>query len=454
MNSEQYTILYLLPRFGGAFLEAAPLPFLLYAPFTGTQLRMKRKKLLFFLEIIIFTGSLVRTVCADIAHRWVTDGMPVFLWIIITAVYALSFRGTVHGRMFNYLLSVQYTLYTYTAAEITSKFLPNEFWSFLPHMFCAVTIAPAACHLLRNRGCYEFKRENTKMLHLTAAASAELIVLHAVALAALTEIERLAGGGKATILLTILIACFMLAGITAYGIFFSCLDIEEEKERICRQFTAAEAQAKYEAGKISEERRQRHNMRHHIRILTSLMENQRYQEMQEYLRKYLKEWELSVYRPVTSNPMFNAIMSYYINQADQSGISVRINVEIQEQYAFEHIDMTVLLGNALENAVKACELSGAHSPFIHINMFQIKHQLLIQIENSCKERDGSPDEQKSGSFRIERTSGYGLRSVKRVAEKYDGTISCWETENTFILRIILHIPENETDILTKRQNEG
>ncbi len=441
--SSGHTILYLLTRFGGAFLEAAPLPFLLYAPFTGTQLRVKRKKLLLFLEFIIFTGSLVRTVCADLAHRWITDGMPALLWLVMTAVYALSFHGTVRGKVFNYLLSVQYILYTYTAAEIASKFLPNEFWNFLPYMFCAVTIAPAVYHLLRNRGFYELKEEHTKMLHLTTTASAELVVLHAVALAALTEIERLAGGGKATILLTILIGCFMLAGVTAYGIFFSYLDIEEEKERICTQLTAAEVQAKYEAGKMSEERRRRHNMRHHIRMLTSLMENQRYREMEEYLRKYLKEWEFSAYRPVTSNPMFNAIMSYYINQADQSGIRVRINVEIQEQYTFEYIDMTVLLGNALENAVKACELSGAHSPFIHIHMFQIKHQLLIQIENSCKERDGSPDDQKSVSSRIERTSGYGLRSMKRIAEKYSGNIEYWKTKNTFVLRIILHIPEND-----------
>lgn len=440
MNSG-HAILYLLTRFGGAFLEAAPVPFLLYAPFTGTQLRMKRKKLLLFLEIIIFTGSLVRTVCADIAHRWITDGMPALLWLVMTAVYALSFHGIVRGRVFNYLLSVQYILYSYTASEIASKFLTNEFWNFLPYMFCAVTIAPAVCYLLRSRGFYELKGEHTKMLHLTTAASAELVVLHAVALAALTEIERLAGGGKATILLTILIACFMLAGVTAYGIFFSYLDIEEEKERICTQLIAAEAQAKYEAGKMSEERRRRHNMRHHIRMLTSLMENQRYSEMEEYLRKYLKEWEFSAYRPVTSNPMFNAIMSYYINQADKSGIRVRINVEIQEQYAFEYIDMTVLLGNALENAVKACELSGAHSPFIHINMFQIKHQLLIQIENSCKEVEEMSDVRKKGSSKQETCIGYGMRSMRKIVEKYGGDMEYWKTENTFILRIIMHIPD-------------
>lgn len=443
MNSGQHTILYLLSRFGGYFLEAAPVPFLLYAPFTGTQLRMKRKKLLLFLEIIIFTGSLMRTVCADITYRWITDGMPFLLWLIVTAVYALSFHGTVRGRVFNYLLSVQYILYTYTAAEIASKFLPNGFWNFLPYLLCNVAIAPAVFQLMKNRGLYGFKGENSKMLYLTTAASAELVVLHAVALAALTEIERLAGGGKATILLTILIACFMLAGVTAYGIFFSYLDMEEEKERICTQLTAAEAQVKYDAGKMNEERRRRHNMRHHIRMLTSLMENQRYSEMEEYLRKYLKEWEFSAYRPVTSNPMFNAIMSYYINQADQSGIRVRINVEIQEHYAFEYIDMTVLLGNALENAVKACELSGAHSPFIHINMFQVKHQLLIQIENSCKEREGSLTEQKITSPGPERTSGYGLRSMKRIAQKYDGGIEYWKTKNTFILRIILRIPDND-----------
>lgn len=450
MTSGQGTMMHLLIQFGRYFLESAPLPFLLYAPFTDLQLRKDRKKLLLFLEILIITGSVVRVLCTGIDYRgnrcdavcrWITGGMSALIWLVITAVYAASFGGNAQGRLLNYLITIQYALFTCTAAKTAAAFLQEECWSLLPCIVCAGIAAPAVCYLLRNHGFHRLKGENPGQLRMMTAVSAGLVVLYAIAMAAQAQIARLAGGWEINILLSVLIACVLLAEVTAYGIFFSSLEIEEEKENICTQLSAAEIQARLNAKKISEEKRRRHNMRHHFRMLASLLDDHRYVEMEAYLRKYLKECELAAYRPVTSNPMFNAIMSYYMNQADKSGICVRMKIEIQEQYAFEYIDMTVLLGNALENAVKACELSGAETPFIYIDMFQVKQQLLIQIENSCKQAAEPSDARKNGSSKQQTSIGYGMRSMKKIAEKYGGDMEYWKKENTFILRIILHIPD-------------
>lgn len=461
MTSGQDTMMYLLIQFGGYFLESAPLPFLLYASFADPQLRKDRKKLLLFLEILIITGSLVRVSCTGIDYRgnkydavcrWITDGMPALIWLVITAVYAASFCGKVRGRLLNYLITIQYALFTCTVAKTAAVFLQEEFWSLLPYIVCAGIAAPAVCYLLKNHGFHSLKGENPELLRMMTAVSAGLVVLYAIAMAAQAQIAQLAGGWKINILLSVLIVCMILAEVTAYGIFFLCLKIEEEKEHICTQLSAAEVQARLNAKKISEEKRRRHNMRHHFRMLASLLDNHRYDEMEEYLRKYLKECELAAYRPVTSNPMFNAIMSYYMNQADKSGICVRMKIEIQEQYAFEYIDMTVLLGNALENAVKACKSSGAKPPFIYIDMLQVKQQLLIQIENSCKEAAEPPDTDKTGTSKQKTIPGYGIRSMRKIAEKYGGDMEYWKTENTFILRIILHIPD--ADKFTMEEYEG
>ena len=153
---------------------------------------------------------------------------------------------------------------------------------------------------------------------------------------------------------------------------------------------------------------------------------------------------LAAYRPVTLNPMFDTILSYYINEAEQNGIRVRQKIEIQEYYAFEYMDMTVLLGNALENAVEACVRSEAPAPFISIDLFQVKRQLLIQIENTC-ESGGMLPGREPGSSKRGRISGYGIRSMRMIVEKYHGDMEYWKQGTTFTLRMILHIPGAEDE---------
>ncbi len=57
---------------------------------------------------------------------------------------------------------------------------------------------------------------------------------------------------------------------------------------------------------------------------------------------------------------------------------------MKEHYPFAITDLTVLLGNAMENAVEDRE-----NPFIHLMIKQYKNALLIQIENGCCTTSGN-----------------------------------------------------------------
>lgn len=93
----------------------------------------------------------------DAVCRWITDGMPALIWLVITAVYAASFCGKVRGRLLNYLITIQYALFTCTVAKTAAVFLQEEFWSLLPYIVCAGIAAPAVCYLLKNHGFHSLK---------------------------------------------------------------------------------------------------------------------------------------------------------------------------------------------------------------------------------------------------------------------------------------------------------
>src|SRR5699024_6514803 len=126
----------------------------------------------------------------------------------------------------------------------------------------------------------------------------------------------------------------------AYFIYFSCLRIEKEKEQMHTQLTAFELQSQHMRDKIQEEKKSMHNMRHHFRTLISLSERQEYEKLQEYLRKYLEEWENVSSRLISRNPIIDSILGYYIAQAEEKGIQVQKNIEIKEHYPFDMMDLT------------------------------------------------------------------------------------------------------------------
>lgn len=212
------------------------------------------------------------------------------------------------------------------------------------------------------------------------------------------------------------------------------------------QLTAFELQSQHMRDKIQEEKKSMHNMRHHFRTLISLSERQEYEKLQEYLRKYLEEWENVSSRLISRNPIIDSILGYYIAQAEEKGIQVQKNIEIKEHYPFDMMDLTVLLGNALENALEACsQCSSDTKSFIRIQMGQRKQTLLIKIENSCENRknvscygDKIPKSSKSG-----RMYGYGISSMQMIVKKYQGSLEFWEDGEIFTVRMVLNIPDSD-----------
>ncbi len=114
---------------------------------------------------------------------------------------------------------------------------------------------------------------------------------------------------------------------------------------------------------------------------------------------------------------------------------------MKEHYPFAITDLTVLLGNAMENAVEDRE-----NPFIHLMIKQYKNALLIQIENGCSDSGSPPLENgRNVSTKRGRSHGYGLSSMEMIAESYQGSMEYWRDNGIFTLRVVLNIPSDDRD---------
>lgn len=124
-------------------------------------------------------------------------------------------------------------------------------------------------------------------------------------------------------------------------------------------------------------------------------------------------------------------------------------------------DVYALFGNAMDNAIEAVEkLAGDGGPgdggpgdggpgdgggerAIALRVFERKGMLLIHIENPCAQEpvyaDGLPQTTKGDT----RYHGFGMKSIRMIAEKYGGSMSAGAKDGLFTLNLLLPIPDEK-----------
>lgn len=112
------------------------------------------------------------------------------------------------------------------------------------------------------------------------------------------------------------------------------------------------------------------------------------------------------------------------------------DVSIPETMGIEPVDLTCILGNALENAFEACLRLPENQPKeIKVKAIYLDHRLRVRVSNTClsdiRFEGELPMTTKVGG-------GTGTRSILYTAERYDGTAGFSVAEGQFIAQIVLN----------------
>lgn len=234
--------------------------------------------------------------------------------------------------------------------------------------------------------------------------------------------------------------------IFAYWFLFS--EIHNVKERIicANQLEIFDIQYKKITADVEASRQARHDLRHHLRVLRVLLEEDKIRDAQNYLERTERLYIHRENQNFCGNSMLNALLQYYAAQAEQNGVAFQTSIAI-EKSSIEATDMTVLLGNCLENALESCKRIKREKPYITLKMKQVNHALIIQMENTCESVSLRSRERhcikalRGSEFMSQKTSGIGvgLISVNRIAKKYKGVAEYRFEPPRFFTRIALEM---------------
>lgn len=181
-------------------------------------------------------------------------------------------------------------------------------------------------------------------------------------------------------------------------------------------------------------REYRHDMRHHMQYLSCCIENNKLEHAQEYLQKICSEIEANKVMVFCENEAANLIFSAFTGRAKEQNVPIIIKAQIPKNIHILESDLCVLLSNALENALYACQNlkeKGIEGK-IEVSAFEKNKKLFLQFINSC---DSDITFVQGIPVTSQPDHGIGVRSICALVERYEGIYTFEVEEDRFVLRV-------------------
>lgn len=180
----------------------------------------------------------------------------------------------------------------------------------------------------------------------------------------------------------------------------------------------------------------KHEIKNHLAALHTYLANGRHEEAMQYLERCLEQTETIFQVVYHEQFLVNAVIGNLMQRAKALGITVELNLKAGPLHIADP-DFYSLLSNLLDNALGACEtLPDGSNRFIHLAMVRREPYLSITCTNSragaIQSENGELQTTKAGDGH-----GYGLWTIRRIADTYDGLVDMDYDESTFTITAAL-----------------
>lgn len=466
------TIGLYLRGFCGFALQLVPCAFLLLLPFREEAFAKGKRKACAWMAAL----SLVFSLCYPLS-AWLNTGRTtnsnlddnLYMLAAIAVTSAVYFRITRVNLMRK--SSVLFIVISYAAVQF---FLANMLIDFLPlsrqdmtyndttlaaYLIVTVLLLPPVVLFMRSR-----LRDYLELLGHTEHSRLELGFLMAVlviylVLNALYSALWIQLRDTLHLSFAYFIPFSLFLSILLIFIFFFTINLSIFRARSAEQdveLALMRQNYTHIEENIEQQKRAMHDTRQLLRNIGTLAKEGKREDLLKYIDEAMDYTAVSDKR-FCSNSCVNGLLNYYAGLAEAQHIDFSVRA-VCDQLPFSNADMTILLGNALDNAVHAAHEFGEavpdSRPEIRLNADTINDRFAIQIENSCLSVSCAPAPQKgnrtggegwlpAGAFKSTHSSGYGLKSMEMITGKYGGHawFSFDAKNRVFVTRLMLPVSE-------------
>lgn len=241
------------------------------------------------------------------------------------------------------------------------------------------------------------------------------------------------------------VSVLLLFNVIVFEIYMKMNELFlQEKERIVcdRQSEIILVNTEEQKKMIEDFHEEKHNLINKLVVLKSKAENCRAEEVVIDLERIIHDCHKRESICDSGNSTIDAIINFKYSVAKEFGIEFRLNIFVPEEFPIEQQDIGVVLGNALDNAIEAAKACDSKERIIDISMGIKKSSWILVIKNPYEHEIEKDMRGKILSTKKEKDKhGYGLKSITKIAAKYQGNVWIEDAAHIFSLTVVLNFRE-------------
>ena len=180
----------------------------------------------------------------------------------------------------------------------------------------------------------------------------------------------------------------------------------------------------------------RHDYHNHLQSLKGYLSLNKVEQMKNYLNELETDLDSIDTLYHSGNLQLDSILNAKLAIAEKGQIRIHCDASIPPQLHVSDLDLCVILGNLLDNAIESCrKIKDPDERFIRVYIGILKKQLYISITNATSE---TVKQRTDHYFTTKRGDhGHGLKRVDQVVKKYDGYLNRQNEPGIFATEIVL-----------------
>lgn len=191
----------------------------------------------------------------------------------------------------------------------------------------------------------------------------------------------------------------------------------------------------------------RHDLKNHLIILSDALDQNDLRGARAYLSAISSALSSFGALSKTGNHAIDSLINFKLYNTAESGIALEYFTEIPTDLKIDTFDLTVILGNLLDNALEALSrLSAPKEKKLSVTLKYHSGRLIIKISNTY---DGVVSSAGAKFFTRKKDPalhGIGLSNVRAAISKYDGDLKIVHDKDIFTVCAIIYEKAETIDI--------
>ena len=223
--------------------------------------------------------------------------------------------------------------------------------------------------------------------------------------------------------------------LTAYHMVLRELRVNMEREYLKRLLHMQGENYRMAEESVELVNQKYHDLKHQIALLRSGMESGEGMEMLSRMEDEIKAYEA---QNKTGNKVLDTMLTAKSLQCQRQGISLTCVADGHALDFMDPLDLSALIGNALDNAIESVmKLPDPGQRLIHVSVARQRQFVRVRVEN-CYNGELHFEHGALTTTKADRKyHGYGVKSIRKIVEKYGGSTTFSHQDGWFELRILL-----------------